>query len=115
MNDVLQKTKDTVKLVFIKSLSTICHELTHYYQATWVEPETYFEAKTEGEMGAYISQANEFESYCVGAYYFFKYYDKKKLKKIMKKKEDVETKRKNLINAYYNTLYPWRPSPFLLK
>jgi hypothetical protein len=109
IDSVITLKKDTNKISYIKAASTIIHELTHFLQATWTE--NYFQANLESEMGKYILQKIELEAYAVGAYYFLYHYNRKRLKKIMKMKEDDFTKKKRLINTYYNTLYPWRPTP----
>ncbi|MEO6611200.1 MAG: hypothetical protein ABIT05_03675 [Chitinophagaceae bacterium] len=107
LDSVLFNKVDTNAFTRLKAFETIVHEITHFLQITLED--NYFRPTDMKDFNKYASQLSEIEAYAVGGYYFLKYYNKKKLKTILKSKTSNLEKMKSLFKTLYETLYPWRP------
>jgi hypothetical protein len=96
---ILFKKSDTTYIAYLKGVSIIVHELTHYLQTT-NDDKTYFVLKYYEQLKDYILQPTEIEAWAVNSYFFLSYYDKNKLKGIMSLDENMHRKMELLIDAY---------------
>lgn len=110
LDSIVNHTKDTLKLIYLKAYSIIVHELAHYLQETW--DEIYYSIDDLKNEKEYILQPTEFEATTIGSYYFLKHFAPNELTEI--KKINVPEKRKFelIINAYRRHVYPWRTPLF---
>ena len=108
LDSIASKKKYTSRKVYIRSLSIIVHELTHYYQTTFVNDNYYAPDIIPLNMfRRYIRQPVEFEAFAVGSFYYLSVLCKKTLKRIMKGNITIDKKFELLINAFWKE---WNPS-----
>jgi hypothetical protein len=102
IDSVIFKKIKSSKLVYVKCLSIIVHELTHYLQ----DIDTIYIARENAkDLAEYISQPYEFPAYSIGAIYFLKNFDNKVFIKL-NQMADTRKKMEMFINKYYNIIYP---------
>lgn len=103
--DIMIYKKDTSKIVIVKALGSVVHELTHYFQLTFVDEKNYIHGNINNQV-QHITQPIEFEAYAVDAYYYLFFIDKKSLKQILKRNNDKIKLYKELINKQWQIQYP---------
>ena len=94
---------DTIKYIKLEAHSVIVHELTHYFDETWVDKDKTIKLD-KGNVVQYISQPREFDAYAVGGYYLLRQHNKSFVKKTMNLKYTLECKKHLLINEYLRVI-----------
>lgn len=105
LDSIFFKKIDTTYTVFIKAAASIAHELTHYFQNTYISDKDLLLLANKGNR-AYFNLQNEKEAYAVDAYYFLYFTNRDLLKKLLKMKYTNEILFNELSIASDSLQYP---------
>lgn len=103
IDSALKNKKD--KNLYINSLSTIIHELVHFFQVSYVSENEYIEGTLEN-WNNHVTQPIELEAYSVEAYFYLSVFYKKELNIIMNEKMSDFERKKKLYNKAYQLKNP---------
>jgi len=98
---------------YINSLSSIIHELVHYYQLSYIDESEYLQP-TNQNFQQHLKQSIELEAYSTESYFYLSKFYINDLKKIMRMNVNDFEKRKALCNKANEIKFP-NKKEFILK
>jgi hypothetical protein len=103
IDSIVFKGRDTTKFAQVMARSIVIHELCHYLEEVWT-PDDAPPIKSKRE---YYSRVGEFTAYSACAYYFYRNYNKRFLKRVMRSKKSMKCKMVALVNRYLRDVVEW--------